>query len=321
MNPELQQQLKKLLILLLLATCVGWLAGSVPWALTITLGWLLGRNFWQLLKLQRWLDNPSQSDVPESTGLWGRFFDTIYRKERDHRASEAHLKAIINRVQESTTALKDGVLMVDAYGNIEWWNRSAKALLGLRRPDDVGQPVINLIRDPRFIRYFERRMFQEALEIPSPINSELHLQYTITEFGQSERLLLIRDVTRLNRLERMRQDFVGNASHELRTPLTVIQGYLETLQEQFIDHNPGLTRALRSMETQAIRMGNLVTDMLMLSRLETTDSLSDELPINIHGLISEIYDNALYLQPEKEHEITLDIEPGYLLLGQEKELV
>ncbi len=319
MNPELKLQLKRIITLLLLAAFVGWLAGSVAWALVLVLTLLLAVDIFQLRRLSSWLQQRDGSDAPEARGIWGNIFDDIYRLQRYHRQSEAELKTIINRVQESTSALKDAVVMVDSQGNIEWWNRAARRLLGLKRPDDVGQAVINLIRDPRFVRYFERRMYQEPLELPSPVNVNIHLQYTITEFGRSERLMLIRNVSRLHNLERMRQDFVGNASHELRTPLTVIQGYLETLQDQ--DQPPGIRRALQLMETQARRMANLVADMLMLSRLETTDSLSDELPIDLHRLLQEIYQNARLLQPEKEHLISMEVDPGYQLMGQEKELL
>ena len=45
-------------------------------------------------------------------------------------------------------------------------------------------------------------------------------------------LILARDVSQLNRLLSMRQDFVANVSHELRTPLTVILGYLESLDDE-----------------------------------------------------------------------------------------
>ncbi len=313
--------LTRLAATLAAAAFVGWLLGSVAWTLVATLLLVLGWHLWQMRRMSIWLQRRDGSSVPESSGPWGSLFDSLYRWDRQHRESQAQLKSVIDRVQKSTTALKDAVVMIDSNGNIEWWNPAAKTLLGLKRPDDVGQAVINLIRDPRFIRYFERRTYQDPLELPSPSDGYRHLQYTITEFGRNERLMLVRDVTRLHRLERMRQDFVGNASHELRTPLTVIQGYLETLQDQFQDQHPGLKRAMQLMESQAKRMSNLVTDMLMLSRLETTDSMSVELPVDVAHMIREIHDNAQQLQPDKHHRISLEIDPGYLLLGQEQELM
>ena len=314
-------QFRRQLLILLAALFVGWLIGSVAWALVAALGGLLVWHSWQLYRLMLWLRHSSSREVPESRGSWGELFDELYRLLNRHRKAEGKLRQVIERVQESTSALRDAVVMVDTNGELEWWNRSAKRLLGLRRPDDMGQPITNLIRDPIFLRYLEQRQFGEPLELPSPLDKRVQLQFMVTEFGRSERLMLIRDVTRLHQLERMRQDFVGNASHELRTPLTVIRGYLETLQDQFDGQQPGLVRALQQMEGQAKRMDNLVTDMLMLSRLENTDGMLDELPIDIGRMLREVRNDAQRLAPEKNQRIELEVDEGFALLGQEKELL
>ncbi len=320
MTPQFKIHIQLIVFSLVAGGFVGFLFGQVLLGLVVVLlGWVIW-NLINQVRLHNWLHRGLDKEVPEARGPWGAILDELHYLDRDHRASEAQLKSIIDRVQESTTALQDAVVMVDSHGNIEWWNKAAKRLLGLKRPDDVGQGVTNLIREPRFIKYFESRDFQEPLQLVSPIDQRIQLQYTITEFGQNERLMLIRDVTRVHRLERMRQDFVGNASHELRTPLTVIQGYLETLHDQYQDADPTLARALQLMESQAKRMANLVTDMLMLSRLETTDTPMAELPVDISHLMKEIYDAAIHLQPEKNHKISLSVEPGFKLVGQEQEL-
>ena len=313
-------QYKRQLLLLLVAALVGWQLGSVSWALVAALTGLLLWHGWQMSRLMTWLRHSDHGEVPESRGVWGELLDDLYRLLNRQRQSEAKLRQVIARVQESTAALRDAVIMIDSRGELEWWNRSARRLLGLKRPDDLGQPITNLIRDPGFSRYLERRQFTEPLELVSPANPRLRLQFMVTEFGQSDRLLIIRDVTRLHQLERMRRDFVGNASHELRTPLTVIQGYLETLQDQCGDQQPALMRALQQMEGQAKRMGSLVTDMLMLSRLETTDGQVDELPIDIGRMLREIFEDASALGQDKQLNLQLEVDERYLLLGQESEL-
>lgn len=321
MHPAGPFQFKSQLLLVLLAGLFGWVVDQLAWTLVWVLSLLLLWHGWQLQRLIRWLRQGDHRLVPESRGVWGEVFDQLYRLLNRHRQAESKLRQVIARVQESTSALRDAVVMVDASGELEWWNRSAKRLLGLKRPDDLGQPITNLIRDPRFVRYLELRQFGEPLELVSPIDNQIKLQFTVTEFGQSDCLMIIRDVSRLHQLERMRRDFVGNASHELRTPLTVIHGYVETLQDQYADQQqPVLMRALQQMEGQAKRMGNLVTDMLMLSRLETTDSLVDELPIDIGRMLREVRQDAADLAPEKQQQIVLEADERFLLLGQEKEL-
>ena len=56
--------------------------------------------------------------------------------------------------------------MLDSDGNLEWWNLAAENLLGLKTPQDGGQPVSNLIRHPRFKEYFDQEDYREPLEIP-----------------------------------------------------------------------------------------------------------------------------------------------------------
>ena len=124
---------------------------------------------------------------------------------------------MIDRIQESTAALRDAVIMLDSDGNLEWWNLAAENLLGLKTPQDGGQPVSNLIRHPRF-GILRPGGLPRAAGNPSPINERLRLQFHITLYGNREHLMLVRDVTRVHQLEQMRKDFVANVSHELRTP-------------------------------------------------------------------------------------------------------
>src|SRR5690606_15546383 len=119
--------------------------------------------------------------------------------------------------------------------------------------------------------YFDSGRHEDPLELSSPVDDRLWLQITITRYGNSEYLMVVRDITRLHQLEQMRKDFVANVSHELRTPLTVIAGYLETLLEHSEDTSPRWTRALQQMNQQAGRMQHQLNDLLLLAKLEATD--------------------------------------------------
>ena len=168
--------------------------------------------------------------------------------------------------------------MLDSDGNLEWWNRAAETLLGLKTPQDSGQPVTNLVRHPRFKEYFEQDSYAEPL-IPSPTNDRVRIQLYLTRYGNNEHLMLVRDVTRIHQLEQMRKDFIANVSHELGTPLTVICGYLETLLDNAEEVNPRWTRALQQMQQQGGRMQTLLNDLLLLAKLEATDYPSDNQPV------------------------------------------
>jgi two-component system phosphate regulon sensor histidine kinase PhoR len=210
--------------------------------------------------------------------------------------------------------------MLDSQGNLEWWNRAAETLLGLKTPQDSGQSITNLLRDPRFIDYFERGSYLEPLELPSPINDRRRLQFHITRYGNREHLMLVRDVTRLFQLEQMRKDFVANVSHELRTPLTVIAGYLETLLDNVEDVNPRWLRALQQMQQQGGRMQNLLNDLLLLAKLEATDYPSDNQPVAVDLLLLSIKGDAQALSGNRMHRISLEADPHLRLKGSEAEL-
>jgi two-component system phosphate regulon sensor histidine kinase PhoR len=310
-------------MLLLAAGCllVGLVTGHYGWCLALGLALYLAWTLKQLLRLHRWLrEHQPDQPPPDGYGLWGEVFDSIYHMQRRDQRARGRLQAVIDRVQESTAALRDAVIMLDADGNLEWWNRAAETLLGLKTPQDSGQPVTNLIRHPRFKEYFEQEQYAEPLEIPSPVNDRLRVQFLITRYGNNEHLMLVRDVTRIHQLEQMRKDFVANVSHELRTPLTVITGYLETLLDNVEDVNPRWKRALQQMEQQGVRMQTLLNDLLLLAKLEATDYPSDNLPVSVTTLLQSIVSDAKALSGPRNQAISLDIEDDVLLKGSEAEL-
>lgn len=310
-------------MLLLVTAClvVGLISGYYGWSLAAGLGVYLAWTLKQLLRLHEWLRLHKPDEAPpDGYGLWGEVFDSIYNLQRRDQRVRGRLQAVIDRVQESTAALKDAVIMLDSDGNLEWWNRAAETLLGLKTPQDSGQPVTNLVRHPRFKEYFEQNNYLEPLEIPSPINDRVRVQLLITRYGNNEHLMLVRDVTRIHQLEQMRKDFVANVSHELRTPLTVICGYLETLLDNVDGVNPRWVRALQQMSQQGARMQTLLNDLLLLAKLEATDYPSDNQPVVVPTLLQTIKNDAQALSGQRNQHITLQIDSEARLKGSEHEL-
>ncbi|MEH6576182.1 MAG: phosphate regulon sensor histidine kinase PhoR [Amphritea sp.] len=307
-----------LFLTVFVALIVGLVVGYPDWILCITLFvWALLQAR-QFIRLQAWLMRREHSDLPESTGHWGELFDEMSREQSRNKTRTQSLRRVIIRFQESSAALSDAIVIIDSHNNLEWWNRAANHLLGLKVQTDRGHSVMNLLRDPRFIRYYRKQNYSEPLQLPSPIDSGVSLEYQLTLFGAGNRILVARDITRINQLEQTRQDFVANASHELRTPLTVIRGYLETFLDQELPRP--LRRGLSQMENQSRRMENLVADLLLLSRLEASPHLSDELPVPVQSIIQRIHEDALSLNKDKQHQFELQVDLQHVLLGQETEI-
>ena len=321
MRGDLSAYLGRLAVLYVALLIVGWLLGEPGAVLALGLTAYLVWTLSQARRMHEWLRHPERlPEPPESQGLWGDLFDGLYVLQRNHLRAQDRLQTMVNRVQESTNALRDGVIMTNAAGNMEWWNQSAENLLGFRSKSDRGQYIYNLLRSPEFRHYFDRKDYREPLELPSPAKPHIMLQIQINIFGDENRLVVVKDVTRIHHLEQMRRDFVSNVSHELRTPLTVINGYLETLLENADQLPPRWRRPLNTMSQQATRMEALITDLLMLSKLETSDPHSHNRQIDIGELLQTIVDDARAFSGERRHRIGLNLESHLQLMGDESQI-
>ncbi|MBB5319699.1 phosphate regulon sensor histidine kinase PhoR [Marinobacter oulmenensis] len=321
MQHSWSRYLRIILIGLAVTTMIGAYLGEPLYGLLVGLAAYLGWTLVQSRRLYNWLSNPSASaEAPQSVGLWGETFDKLQKLHQSHLLTEDRLRAQINRVQESTNAMRDGVIMTNAQGSLEWWNGAAEHLLGFRRSTDQGQYIYNLIRTPAFKAYFEARDYRDPLELHSPSRPHLRLQIQISLFGDNDRLIVAKDVTRLYQLEQMRRDFVGNVSHEMRTPLTVISGYLETLVDHADELPKKWQRAIHTMADQSSRMEALITDLILLSRIETGEQTADDALTDVEALIQQICSDARALSGDKQHSINVEVTDHRLLRGDESQL-
>ena len=250
--------------------------------------------------------------------MWGQIFDTIYDMQKQASGDRDQLQAIIDYLRSSFASMSDAVVMLDRHGNIEWCNDAAMDLLGLRRDEDVGLQMLNLVRNPDFVAYYEAEKYAAPFEMASPINSEIQLSLSISFFAEGNRLLFARDVTRTHRLEKMRKDFVANVSHELRTPLTVINGYLETFSEHGGD-NPRWDRAIDQMLRQSRRMHHLIQDLMLLSRLESIPQAGEKEVIRMRPLMEMVREEAL-AAAKGGREIQIECDDAIALKGQATEI-
>jgi two-component system phosphate regulon sensor histidine kinase PhoR len=310
---------QKLTAALIITFGVGWFFDA-PWVFVSILSvgylsWIL----YQQHKLIAWLISGARKTPPDAIGLWGVVFDHLYRVQRDHRKQIKNYREVVQRMRSSTEALNDGIILLDATGNIQWWNSAAKELLQLRKID-VGQLLTNLLREPRFIQFYNKPTHQDPITLDNPAKNGNQIQIAMTVFGKGERLLLLRDVTRLQQLEQMRQDFVANASHELKTPLTVLKGHLENILAFADDLAPPVEKALNSMNNQTTRMNNLVNDLLLLTQLDAASNVTEGNAINMPDFLKQIANDASELSADKEHDIVLECLTEDHLVGKPGEI-
>ncbi len=310
-------EIRRLIVILIICLSVGLLSHKLSWLLLLGMSYYIITMLYQMRRLNQWLLYTSHEEPPEAGGIWGEIFDNIHHLQRHQQIETKNLQAVIRRIQEITSALKDGIIILDWRGHLDFWNPAAHRMIGFHSKDQ-GQSVINFIRHPKFVSYFELGDYSAPLELPSPRQATKQLQFQITRFGQNERLIVVRDVTQLHSLEQMRQDFIANVSHEMRTPLTVISGYVETLSDN--NPPPAWTKPLLQMQQQAQRMTLLVNDLIMLSKLETTEIGSNQKTVMLEPLLTSIKNEADAIGQEKHQTITLKCEESISLLANEKEL-
>jgi two-component system phosphate regulon sensor histidine kinase PhoR len=308
---------------------LAWIAGYAATALVLGLlvgpawGWaafaagLLALLLWHtrhLSRLQRWVTHPLPGQMPEGQGIWDDVLAALHRLERDAARRERSLADALARMRRAVQALPDGVVILDGANRIEWCNRTAERQLMLDARADLGQNIANLVREPEFVDYL-----REPNEQPVRVtrgHGVLSLQLILV--GETQKLLLARDVTQAERVDAMRRDFVANVSHELRTPLTVLVGFLETVRELKLD--PQRQRDyLGMMQEQAARMQRIIDDLLTLSALDAAPPATTDKRVAVRPLLERLRADAQALSGGK-HTIQLAVEASNDVLGVDSEL-
>jgi len=302
----------------LLSLLAGALAGQEVGlaVLSAALLVILLHHLRHLHALKRWLELGETPEPPRALGAWDTLHALLHRWRRESARREAELVHAVTRWREAARALPDGVVILDG-GKIEWCNDTAREHLQLDLSKDAGRPITHLVRIPAFSEYLEAGDFSRPMQLVSPHAGERVLSLQVVPYGESQSLVLSRDITQFQRVERMRREFVADVSHELRTPLTVIAGFIETLRDE--KDAAAALHYLDLMATQSGRMQRLVEDLLTLSALESSPPPPMEEPVEMSAMVERLAAEARALSGGR-HLIEAQVGAELDLLGSEKEL-
>jgi two-component system phosphate regulon sensor histidine kinase PhoR len=262
-----------------------------------------------------WISGPLDAPVPDASGIWGEFVSRMNRRVKTRQQEKDLLEQSLEQFQSALEALPDGVIFMDAHRRILWMNSLAVDMMGLIPGQDRGTPIEHLVREPEFAAYLQRGDFSEPLMYHPNRRDQASYMISLISYGVDRSLLAIRDLTRIEKLENVRRDFVANVSHELKTPLTVINGFIETLQM----HHESLStekrqRYLDLALSQSHQMGRLIQDLLTLSSLEARANLADQTRVPVKALVDELVVSAEAISDGK-HTLSIDIPPDLSILG------
>ncbi len=203
-------------------------------------------------------------------------------------ADQGILEAVFN-------SLQDGIMVVDAKGDITLASPSIGKILGISEAI-AGRPLFEVLKEPSVQdAVIEAKdsgvtAFRET-EIFHPSNKHLYisvkpLKYKTLGLGF---VIVVRDITRLKHLETVRKDFVANVSHEIKTPITAIKGFAETLLEGAIDDKENAHKYLEIIKNHSERLNNLVEDLLILSSLDRGEVALNLEPVDAKGIIDMVF--------------------------------
>ena len=193
--------------------------------------------------------------------------------------------------------MREGMLVVDQEMRVVASNRAAREIFSHVEGPLEEKRLTELTRNPAIHTAFadalgrnsraDAKVSMEAADrqtftlrvVPLHLSGEIHTRGAIGVFF---------DITRLERLERVRQEFLSNVSHELRTPLTAIIAFVETLEDGALDDAENNLRFLAVIRRNAERMHNLIDDILELSRIEAGTERVEAVPVGLRQLVGDV---------------------------------
>ena len=203
----------------------------------------------------------------------GRTLNTMARQLDERIRSTTRQR---NELEAILASMVEGVIAVDAVGQIVSVNRAAARLLRIDPEQVHGQPIELVIRDLGL-----RDFVKQTLRGTQPGESELMLPIDGPRFfhvhgaplpgdqhPKGGAVIVLHDITRIHHLEKLRRDFVANVSHELKTPVTSIQGFLEAVSDMGFEEPDRVQQYLAIVIRHAERLNAIIDDLLTLSRLE-----------------------------------------------------
>ncbi len=211
----------------------------------------------------------SESEAAHSLVQAGEVADARQRAVSEER-DEALLE--VQTLAAAIEGMDEGMWITDANGVVLRHNEALRTILGTDQ-ELVGQRPLFLVRRTelhdavlRACREGVTSKVEVSMDAPRSKTLEVHLAPLGGSLPGSA--AVFRDVTERKRLERVRQDFVANVSHELRTPIAAILGYAETLRSGALSDAKHAPQMVEIIHRQSERLGDLVSDLLELSRLD-----------------------------------------------------
>lgn len=222
--------------------------------------------------LRHHLSETGSEEVAGLASAMNQMAEELDRKIKELSAERNEREAILSSILE-------GVLAVDREGNIISVNEAGAKMLGISREQSRGRSIEELVRNPPLQNLIRRTLIESV-----PLEGEIVLRMDGEKFFQAHStvisdaqgncfgaVIVLNDISRLKRMEKIRKEFVANVSHEMKTPLTAINGAVETLLSGALINSRDAEKFLMMIKNNAERLNAIVNDLLLLAQIEHED--------------------------------------------------
>ncbi len=315
-----RQEKIAILIFVALATLSGLISGY--WTLCLLL-WLLVYITWKILEFKSFYDwymkGSSSSHVPDNHGVFEAITCQVINNKNQTKEAQKRNKFLLKQFVTTAQALPFATILLNHRFEIQWCNHIAQEILSIN-DNDVNTRIDNIIRIPAFVQLLNTGKKDQEIKLPHGKHNDKSIQIRLIKINKERYLMVARDISAQEALQKSRKAFVANASHELRTPLTVISGYLEMLQSSD-DVSEDWSLAIDQAKDQANRMSKIIDDMLKLSKIEhdrviETDDQEIPMPELLNGLFNDIKNSA----DSHDHELSAEINSALSITGDVSEI-
>jgi two-component system phosphate regulon sensor histidine kinase PhoR len=302
----------------------------------LVLGLLLSRTFTkpltQMTEIAEGIaggdyEQPAPRERADEFGKLGRAIDRMRGQLQERMESLTRER---NGLRAILACMLEGVVAVDREERIVLLNKVAANLLNTPEADSIGKRVWELTRIQE-VNDSLAEVLRDAVEHTREVRLTKAFRERVIELQAAPlkgaggellgAVLVLHDVTELRRLEEVRQEFVANVSHELKTPLTAIRGFVETLIDDGDVDEATRSRFLSRVKDQTLRISALVSDLLVLSRVESEEEALERGPVDLRSPVKDCSRRFAAHASDRNLRFETEIpEEAVIVLGDEEGL-
>lgn len=257
--------------------------------------------------------NEINLEHPETAEVYEELSPLLRRIAVQNREIQRQMGELKRRKEEFdtiTSNMQEGLLVLDAEGDVLSYNEGVKRLLGLASVEE-GKNVFSLNRSESFRRGVEAALKgehrEEKLELSGRI-CELFANPVFRDGESAGVILVLFDATEKEEREKLRREFTANVSHELKTPLTSISGFAEIMKNGLV-RPEDMNNFAGKIYDEAQRLISLVQDIIKLSKLDEKESVLEKEWVELDALVMEVSDRLQPVAEKKQVHLMANAEP------------